>query len=94
MDIRTHAPDATSTCSVGGLIDYFVTHEHEHQILEDIKVIKDTVVTPHCPVAATIREDIYIYVKGPAKGRGTEMASGRASTRDAIVGAVTQHLKG
>ena len=71
MAIRTHAPNATSTCSVGGLIDYFVTHEHEHQILDDIEVIKDTVVTPHCPVAATIREDIYIYVKGPATGRGT-----------------------
>ena len=60
MAIRTHAPRAQSTCSVGGLIDYFVTHENEHQILEDISVIQDTVVTPHSPVAATIREDIYL----------------------------------
>ena len=35
-----------------------MTHEHEHQILENISVIKDTVVTPHSPVAAIIREDI------------------------------------
>ena len=60
MAIRTHAPRTYSTCSVGGLIDYFVTHEHEHDILEDIEVIKDRVVTPHSPVAATIREDIHM----------------------------------
>ena len=60
MAIRTHAPRTYSTCSVGGLIDYFVTHEHEHDILDDIEVIKDTVVTPHSPVAATIREDVYM----------------------------------
>ena len=58
--IRTHAPIGVfSTCSNGGLIDYFVTHENEHQILADIKVIKDTVVTPHSPVAATINEALY-----------------------------------
>ena len=58
--IRTHAPVGVfSTCSNGGLIDYFVTHADEHEILADIKVLKDTVVTPHSPVAATIKEDIY-----------------------------------
>ena len=41
-------------------MDFFVTHEYENQILDDIKVINDTVVTPHSPVAATIREDIYM----------------------------------
>ena len=39
MAVRTHAPQVHSTCSVGGLIDYFVTHESEHNILQDIKVI-------------------------------------------------------
>ena len=56
MAIRTHAPRAHTTCSVGGLIDYYVTHENEHNILQDITVIKDTVMTPHSPVAATIIE--------------------------------------
>ena len=59
MAITTHAPQATTTCSVGGLIDYFVTHESERTILSDIKVISDTVVSPHSPVAATINENIY-----------------------------------
>ena len=59
MAIRTYAPRVHSTCSAGGLIDYFVTHANEHHILEDVTVIEDTVVTPHSPVAATIREDIY-----------------------------------
>ena len=60
MGLRAYAPTDKATCSVGGLIDYYVTHEHEHNILEDIKMIKDTVVTPHSPVAATIKEDIYM----------------------------------
>ena len=59
MAIRTYAPRVHSTCSAGGLIDDFVTHANEHPILADVTVIKDTVVTPHSPVAATIREDIY-----------------------------------
>ena len=36
-----------------------MTHESEHQILEDVGVLEDTVVTPHSPVTAIIREDIY-----------------------------------
>ena len=59
MAIRMHASSAKSTCSVGGLIDYFVSHENEHNILEDVGVLEDTVVTPQSPVTATIREDIY-----------------------------------
>ena len=59
MAIRTYAPRVHSTCSAGGLIDYFVTHANEHHILADVTVIKDTVVAPHSPVAATIRDDIY-----------------------------------
>ena len=59
MAVRTHAPQAQTTCSVGRLIDYFVTHANEHHILKDIEIIKDTVVSPHSPVAATIRADIY-----------------------------------
>ena len=59
MAIATHAPQVRTTCSVGGLIDYFVTHENERTIIGDISVIKDTVVTPHSPVAATINESIY-----------------------------------
>ena len=54
MAVATHAPQTHTTCSVGGLIDYFVTHENEQEIISDIQVIKDTVVTPHSPVAATI----------------------------------------
>ena len=46
MAIRAPAPSAKSTFSVGGLLDYFVTHETEHQILEDVGVLDDTVVTP------------------------------------------------
>ena len=59
MAVRTFAPGVHSTCSVGGLFDYFVTHANEHHILEDVQIIKDTVVSPHSPVSATIREDIY-----------------------------------
>ena len=54
MAITTHAPQTRTTCSVGGLIDYFVTHENERTIKSDVRVISDTVVTPHSPVAATI----------------------------------------
>ena len=57
--IRTHAPNVYSTCGTGGLIDYFVTHEAEHDILSDITVLKDTVVTPHSPVIATISVNLY-----------------------------------
>ena len=32
MAIRSHAPRAHTTCSVGGLIDYYATHENEHNI--------------------------------------------------------------
>ena len=60
MAIRTCAHGVHSTCSAGGLIDYFVTHADEHHTLENVTIIKDTVVTPHSPVAATIREDIYL----------------------------------
>ena len=59
MAIATHAPNVQTTSSVGGLIDFFVTHENEQHIISDIQVIKDTVVTPHSPVAATISENIY-----------------------------------
>ena len=59
MASQTHAPNVFSTCSAGGLIDYYVTREDEHDIIQDVEIIKDTVVTPHSPVAATIREDIY-----------------------------------
>ena len=59
MAIRTYAPNVHTTCSTGGLIDYFVSHANEHQILADVAVLKDTVVTPHSPVMATIREDLY-----------------------------------
>ena len=59
MAICTYAPHVHATCSTGGLIDYCVTHANEHHILADVKVLKDTVVTPHSPVAATIREDPY-----------------------------------
>ena len=59
MAIRTHAPNGFSTCSVGGLMEYFITHENEHNIIENVSILKDTVVTPHSPVTATIREDIY-----------------------------------
>ena len=62
MAIRTHAPQVHTTCSVDGLIDYYVTHENEHNIVQDVNVIKDTVVSPHSPVAATISENIYIYI--------------------------------
>ena len=48
-----------STCSNGGLIDYFVTHENAHEILANLKVINDTVVTPHSPVAANINGALY-----------------------------------
>ena len=59
MAIRTYVPRVHSTCSAGGLIDYIVTHADEHHMLEDVRIIKDTVVTPHSPVAAIIREEIY-----------------------------------
>ena len=46
MAIRTYAPQLYTTCSTGGLIDYYVSHANEHQILSDVTVLKDTVVTP------------------------------------------------
>ena len=61
MAISTHAPRVRTTCSVGGLIDYYVTHENERDIISDICVIKDTVVKPQTtPLAATINKSIYI----------------------------------
>ena len=60
MAPRTYAPAVHSTCSAGGLIDYYVTHAYEHHIMDNVRVLKDTVVTPHSPVAATTREDIYL----------------------------------
>ena len=57
--IRTYAPNVHATCSTGGLIDCYVTHANEHHILSDVKVLKDTVVTPHSPVVEIIREDLY-----------------------------------
>ena len=57
---RTHSPHGVfSKCSNVGSIDYFVTHETEHQTLTNISVLKDTVVRPHSPVVATIDETIY-----------------------------------
>ena len=52
-------PGVFSTCSNRRLVDYSVTHECEHEILDDIKLIQDNVITPHSPVAAVINEAMY-----------------------------------
>ena len=37
---RTYAPNVHTTCSTGGLIDYFVSHANEHHIVSDVTVLK------------------------------------------------------
>ena len=58
--VRTHPLlGIFGTCNNGGLIDYFVTHEDEHCLVQDINIIKDAVVSPQSPLEGDINAELF-----------------------------------
>ena len=47
-----------STCSNGGLIDYFVSHVGETDIMQEVAIVRDAPTTPHYPVQCVVPGNI------------------------------------
>ena len=59
LGIRCFAPQGVySTCSNGGLIDYFASHVNETDILQDVAIVRDAPIAPHFPVQARVPANI------------------------------------
>ena len=59
LGIRCFAPQGVhSTCSNGGLIDYYASHVSESDILKDVAIVRDAPISPHFPVQARVPANI------------------------------------